>query len=418
VNYRLEVVQGPDRGKWCSFTHAQIIIGRDAGSSDLLLSDTAVSRRHARITAHNGGTFRLQDLGSTGGTFVNGTRISEGVSVGENDLIGVGDSVLQLVYSHELALASNGMAVTASISIGRDPANSLVIDHPEVSRQHALIEKCSDKYYLVDLGSTHGTFLDGNRISGKVELKPSQQIHIRGYNFFFDGINLLDDQGIIAAGFKTGLYQSGEALPIKEFLMIPFGKRERIKWLVGSLLVLIPILSFFGEGYRYRLMQNSVKGMAEMTEWDNWGELFIKGLLFFLVRLIYMILPALVLFLFLLAAWNSPSLTPGRLFLMLAPGLFIYLFVSFLLPMAWARFAATGKFKEAFNFYVIFLTIRAVLMQYLVITFFILALWVLVVLLSQIPYLGLIVAILGPFFIYIFSAFQYGDLYRCSQSSL
>ncbi len=418
MNYRLEVVQGPDQGKWCSFINAQVLIGRDVSNSNLLLSDASVSRRHARITAHEGGAFHLEDLGSSGGSFVNGTRISEVVNVGENDLIEVGNSILKLVYTHKVALASNEGAATASVSIGRDPVNNMVIDNPEVSRQHALIERWSDKYYLTDLSSSNGTFLDGKQISGTVELKPSQWINIGGYDFFFDGYNLQDTQNKVLADFKKGRYRSDEPLSINESLLIPFGKRESLKWFVGSLMVLIPILFFFGEGYRYRLTQNSLKGLTEMPEWDNWGDLFIKGLLFFLVRLIYMIVPAFVFLLILLAVINATSLTPGRLFLMMTPGFLIYLFSSFLLPMAWASFAATGQFREAFNFYSIFHNIKTVLVQYLLITFFILALWVIVTVISQIPYLGLIVAIIGAFYVYIFSAFQYGDLYRRSQGRL
>lgn len=50
------------------------IIGRQEG--DLALKDDTVSRRHASIS-NNGGSFFLQDLGSTNGTFVNNRRISQ-----------------------------------------------------------------------------------------------------------------------------------------------------------------------------------------------------------------------------------------------------------------------------------------------------------------------------------------------------
>jgi pSer/pThr/pTyr-binding forkhead associated (FHA) protein len=415
MSYRLEVAEGPDKGIGCRLINAQVIIGRDANSSDLLLSDITVSRRHAMITKYTDGVFHLEDLGSTGGTFVNGTLISEVVSVGPNDLIKAGSSILRLVYAHDPASASTGSAATASISIGRDPSNDLFIENSEVSRQHALIEKRSEKYYLTDLESINGTFLDGNRISGTVELKPSQWINISGNDFFFDGVNLQDAQGIVAVSFRTGAYQSDEELPINKTLMIPFGKHERAKWIIGSILVIFPILSFFGEGYRYRLMQNSINSLIDMPEWDNWGDLFIKGLLFFLIRFLYMILPLFVLFVFLLIALNLAHLTPVVLFLLLTPGLLFSLFASLLIPMGWARFAATGQFKEAFNFFAIIQSIKIVFRQYLLITLYIVASWIIIAMISQIPLLGLIIALLGSFYIFIFSAFQYGDLYRRSE---
>lgn len=50
------------------------------------------------------------------------------------------------------------------ISIGRSEENSVVIDDPNVSRQHALIEKKDGRYILKDLQSTNGTFVTGSRV--------------------------------------------------------------------------------------------------------------------------------------------------------------------------------------------------------------------------------------------------------------
>ena len=49
------------------------VVGRRPGS-DIFLSDTYMSGEHARLTLHEGGWW-LADLGSTNGTYVNGTRI-------------------------------------------------------------------------------------------------------------------------------------------------------------------------------------------------------------------------------------------------------------------------------------------------------------------------------------------------------
>ncbi|HEY8602610.1 MAG TPA: FHA domain-containing protein [Thermomicrobiales bacterium] len=49
------------------------VVGRRPGS-DIFLNDTYMSGEHARLTLHEG-RWWLADLGSTNGTFVNGTRI-------------------------------------------------------------------------------------------------------------------------------------------------------------------------------------------------------------------------------------------------------------------------------------------------------------------------------------------------------
>src|SRR5579872_1003311 len=49
-------------------------------------------------------------------------------------------------------------------SVGRKVDKDLVIADPRVSRDHALIELEEDGFYLVDQGSKHGTFINGERI--------------------------------------------------------------------------------------------------------------------------------------------------------------------------------------------------------------------------------------------------------------
>jgi hypothetical protein len=68
---------------------APVRIGR-APECELVLKDTRVSRRHARLHARDG-VLVLTDFGSTNGTRVNGHRVSE-VVLGAGDRIEVGDT--------------------------------------------------------------------------------------------------------------------------------------------------------------------------------------------------------------------------------------------------------------------------------------------------------------------------------------
>jgi FHA domain-containing protein len=70
-------------------TGASIRIGR-APECELVLKDSRVSRRHARLTARDG-VLVLTDLGSTNGTRVNGHRVSE-VVLGAGDRIELGET--------------------------------------------------------------------------------------------------------------------------------------------------------------------------------------------------------------------------------------------------------------------------------------------------------------------------------------
>jgi diguanylate cyclase (GGDEF)-like protein len=68
------VVSGLDAGRIVPMNRDTIVIGR-GDEADLTIEDGAVSRAHARIFRRADGTFQVEDLGSTNGTFVRGRRV-------------------------------------------------------------------------------------------------------------------------------------------------------------------------------------------------------------------------------------------------------------------------------------------------------------------------------------------------------
>ena len=81
---------GPTPGKSFELTKNELYIGRDI-NNDIVINDSEVSRKHARLILQAGG-YVLEDLGSTNGSFVNGQRLmgphvlrlGETVMFGEN----------------------------------------------------------------------------------------------------------------------------------------------------------------------------------------------------------------------------------------------------------------------------------------------------------------------------------------------
>jgi predicted component of type VI protein secretion system len=62
------------------------------------------------------------------------------------------------------------------LTIGRDSSNEVVINDAEVSRRHARLTFQGGKYVLEDLGSTNGTFVNGQRLAGPRVLKAGEVV--------------------------------------------------------------------------------------------------------------------------------------------------------------------------------------------------------------------------------------------------
>ena len=138
------------------------------------------------------------------------------------------------------------------------------------------------------------------------------------------------------------------------------------------LVTLIPFIgwlaSFFITGYGIECAKTAMKKNYKLPEWTDLGNLWIKGFLYFLIGLIYMIPLALIgAFTIgsaliknwaLLAAENPDPVALAAVFggtggvLLL---LFLVMIITFyIFPMAIMRFAESGKFGDAFNFREVF----------------------------------------------------------------
>lgn len=95
----LLVLQGPDRGRTLDIPFEPAVLGRN--SEQIPLNDNTVSRRHAKMWPANG-SWMLQDLQSSNGTYVNGVRIREPIRLKHGDQIKIGSTLM--VYGGEASV--------------------------------------------------------------------------------------------------------------------------------------------------------------------------------------------------------------------------------------------------------------------------------------------------------------------------
>jgi predicted component of type VI protein secretion system len=89
---------------------------------------------------------------------------------------------------------------SSEITIGRESTNDIVITDAEVSRKHARLVQQPGGYLLEDLGSTNGTFVNGQRLMGPHSLRPGELVVLgENVSMSFDVSHFDPDATVVGA---------------------------------------------------------------------------------------------------------------------------------------------------------------------------------------------------------------------------
>lgn len=91
----LEAIRGESAGTTIPVVH-DLLIGRESTGEGRLADDQEISRKHAHIWLDPEYGWRIEDLGSTNGSFLNGEPITEPQTLSEGDLIELGATTLKV----------------------------------------------------------------------------------------------------------------------------------------------------------------------------------------------------------------------------------------------------------------------------------------------------------------------------------
>lgn len=185
----LEIYRGSVLVQTIHLNQGSITLGRAPDNTLSLNDDLTVSRHHAQVvwsTDH----YVLTDLSSSVGTSINNVRLvphqpralmsCDRISIGTFELV-FRDSIVTSAPIPQQAGQKNqtlNLKGRQTLSLGRDPLNDMIIDHPSSSRFHAQIQKLKGDYVLEDLNSTNGTFVNGKPLSERRVLKVGDVIRI------------------------------------------------------------------------------------------------------------------------------------------------------------------------------------------------------------------------------------------------
>lgn len=200
----------------------RVVIGRDVVQCQVFLDAPYISRLQAAIEVSVQGQAAIKNLSSRLTTFVNGQvvdvalladgdriefgagatqsfifRFERHATVGNGDEFGFTSLPIQPVAGDRTMVPGEidnptsvfRLAASSTLRVGRAPDNDVVLDSPSVSRYHAQLyyDAGRTQPIITDLGSSNGTFVNGEVLRGGVVLQPSDWVTIGGYLISVNG---------------------------------------------------------------------------------------------------------------------------------------------------------------------------------------------------------------------------------------
>lgn len=229
-------------GREYVITGTSLVFGREAGC-DVVVSGKDVSRRHAEIV-HTPRGYLVVDS-STNGTFVNEEQVQGQRILARTDVIRIGEEQFRFyaeaapltasslppaapaVSPEQLKHTLHGMEAAAParpsgpvfanflvksggllgrrlpvktpvVNLGRADYNDIVLPDASVSTSHAKLQRREGVWVLVDLDSTNGTFVEGERVRGEAPLGPGAMVRLGDVQLLFEPTD--EKQSVLKGG--------------------------------------------------------------------------------------------------------------------------------------------------------------------------------------------------------------------------
>ena len=255
-----------------SYGTGTVPFGRASGTL-IDLKARSVSRGiHGIFTLHSDGTVEIEEVKSTNGIYLNGRKISKSVLHSgdivriENGSGKIEEEVLILPSSRNENTKWDRFRPGKHCVIGRSEDCDLVLHHVGVSKRHAEIILGSDGYYyLKDLNSTNGLFLNRRRLRGQARLYEK------------DIIVILDTKIIFSSGMLfVCTYRSGLGLDARNIVKKVGKGRKQLTICNDVTLSIKPgelVAIIGGSGAGKTTLMNAISGYSKPTS----GQVLVGG---------------------------------------------------------------------------------------------------------------------------------------------
>jgi ABC-type multidrug transport system ATPase subunit len=198
-----------------SYTRKPVSVAFDNGAdrvvgnglhNPVIVKGTGILREHARLFVQQGVAHIEPIEGST--VAINGQAINDPSPLSDGDWLALGSTLFQVRYEGGTsrpgsisqpitstapvpATPAQRTRRTGEITIGRLDSCDLAINSPMVSREHARLTWAQTGWFLEDLNSINGTFVNGKRVTDRIALRGGDRIAVASFAFLFTGEEIL-----------------------------------------------------------------------------------------------------------------------------------------------------------------------------------------------------------------------------------
>lgn len=174
-----------------TLTKDKMTIGRSE-DNDIVINSMIVSRYHATLENTPRGYEIVVKAGATNTLTRQGHPVAERHLLSDGDVLRIDSEfpgmMVSMTYQSPMQAAAKvpftlRFGENDKMTFGRDAGNDVRLDTPNVSRYHAQMTRVGRRYFITDLRSANGTFVNDQRVAGDVWLNPDDTVRIGPYKF-------------------------------------------------------------------------------------------------------------------------------------------------------------------------------------------------------------------------------------------